>query len=512
MNLSAETGASPVDPRIQSRWGGRRTSEQQARQEAQESALTREAAAQKKAIEARRLFGERREQAAKGAVAGARERAERIADQGGDLEKRVFFQLGGEKVVGREALIAVRTHGGEIKTIYEFFSGLKDRGISFEYGKGLGVRLETKNVELDKPAGSSEEAEKVEFSTATITVPSDLGPREFPFLIREVIRALGALETHEVSRTVGGKKKGKGQGQQRTVTIIEPTEAAKVFKDEIEAEIKMEEGWNKDIVGRFGREDFRDLRKKYQALETKHSKASRAAELEIESRLKGTAGEFLGATGVDLFEPYDGRTGYNQEFLSRLLDRQHQLIHQYDDDGNLILLGRPAADVEKIRPLTLPGVLLPYWVKRAWYGKGWDVEVVRGRVIPAILNSQTERDRRLLRKIHGLDRPEGADKEFWDTTSKTAVEILKTYGVTAAEIPLALSFVVAELALAVPRKIVNKAWNWIGDKLLGDKESKLMSWAFGKGYKSPLKTGADRDKERHDEREKYKKKAMKGQE
>lgn len=431
-----------------------------------------------------RAEGERREWEAKTAVEAARAAARAAAPGETSGEG---FNLAGEKKIGSKAFIGVETNGGGVKTITEVLGIGREKAarISFVYGDSLRVTIKKENI-------GGRETE-----TATVTVPINLIKAGFPFLVRETVRALGVLETHEVE-----ERKGKKGGQ--TMKVDEPTVEARIIRAELDKQKKFEDGWN-EIQKTFtdGDTHFSVLRKRYKELETDHSQAQCHAEAMLNRLMEERARTFKEATGVGLYDSYGSAEAFNQELLRRTMEQQAKLVFPYDDKrANLLLLGRPAVGVEKMQNITFTGLWTglwgPYWARRAYHGRHWDVPFV-DRFKPILRDSTTVTDYMLRRKLH--DNAQG---------SKGA-DIAVTFGKTAL-VDMAGGLAILGLAAGaeLPLRAIGGGLNWL-DKKLYNWQKKLGGW-FSKDYKPGQKILAEKEEERKKAFDNLAKKALGQQE
>jgi len=451
-----------------------------------------------KKMAGRRAEGEAREARAKASIVEVRKAALRSA--GGVEKSGLDFCLAGERRLGGEAAIGVKTTSGEIRTITitEALKVEKEKAalLSFRYGESLRVTLEGQ-----------------ETKTATVIVPLDLKPNEFPFLIREVVRALGALETHLVQKESGGGKKQNGRKSQKKYhSVDEPTVQAKIIREEIEKQKKLEDGFN-DIQKDFYKPGtyFPNLRDKYRKLETAHSSAWCSAEGQVNRLMEGEARVFNETTGFSLYDAYGSEAEFKKEQLRRTWERQQDLIYPYDENRlNLLMLGRPALNVEKAQYITMTGLLTgSHFVRKAIHGKNWDIPIVR-RFTPLLRDSTMVTSHMLRRKIRGYNEPGGSDDPFVKKMGLTGVDIAKTYG--AAALGLAGGAAILGLAAAVelPFRAAGAGVNWLDQLLYG--WQKKLGGMVSKNYKPGRDTLADKEKKEAEELESLKKKALGKQE
>ncbi|MFA6131824.1 MAG: hypothetical protein WC702_02000 [Patescibacteria group bacterium] len=450
-----------------------------------------------KYLAARRLEGQTREEQARAAIKEAQEAAHRVAAGVERTSGADFYLAGGDRKNGGVAAIGIETATGEIKTITEALGVEKEKAaqLSFVYGQSLRVALKKETI-------GGRETE-----TAEITVPLDLPPAEFPFLIRETLRALGALETHVVKKEVGG---GKGK-KKKLVETEEATVSAKIIKKEIEKRKKLEDD-SKELQTDFseGRVDFINVRKKYRKLETEHSAAWCSAEGQVNLLTEEKAAVFGEATGHDLYEAYGSSLAFRKELLRRTMERQKHLVYPYDDTRtNLLLLGRPAVSAEKIQYLTFTGLFTglwgPYWAKRAYHGRGWDIPFT-DRLKPHLRDSTMVTDYILRRQLHGYDQVGGSSDSLVKRTGVTGLDMVKTYGRAAGQLAGGLGILGLAAAIELPLRAVGAGMNWLDRTLYG--WQKKFGGMISKSYKPGLKTLDEKEEEAAKEYERLKGKAL----
>jgi len=447
--------------------------------------------------------GEERERQAKDSIDAIRAAARGAA---GSTERTgLDFCLAGDRRNGGMAAIGVKTSEGRVETITKALGISKEKAaqLSFVYGRDLRVSLKKEMV------GDSE----TDF--ATITIPLDLSPREFPFLVRETLRALGALETHVVSKTIGGgKEKGGKKRKQKLVQSEEPTIMAEMIRKEIEKRKKYEEGLE-GLKNDFEQgEGMIGIRSKYRKLETEHSAAWCLAENQVNRLAEEKSQVFMGSTGFDLYEAYGSASEFKKEQLRRTMERQAQLIYPYDDNRtNLLLLGRPGTEAEKIQYLTFTGLFTglwgPYWVKRAYHGRKWDIPFT-DRLKPHLRDSTMVTDYMLRRRLRGYDEVGGSTDSFEKRVGMTGVDMVKTYGKAVGQLAGGVGILGLAATLELPFRAANSGVNWLDKKLYG--LQKTFGNLVSKDYKPGSETLEEKETKRKKEYEALLKKAMGKQE
>lgn len=446
-----------------------------------------------------RSRGEERERQAKDSIDTIRAAARGVASS--TERTGLDFCLAGDRRNGGIAAVGVKTAEGGVETITKVLGISKERAaqISFVYGGDLQVSLKKGMV------GDSE----TDF--ATVTIPLDLSPREFPFLVRETLRALGALETHVVSKTVGGgKEKGGKKRKSKLIQSEEPTIMAETIRKEIEKRKKYEEGLAGLKTDFENGEGMIGIRSKYRKLETEHSTAWCSAENQVNRLAEERSRVFKDETGFDLYEAYGSAAEFKKEQLRRTMEQQAGLIYPYDDNRtNFLLLGRPGTEAEKIQYLTFIGLFGPYWIQRAYHEQNWDIPFT-DRLKPLLRDSTMVTDYMLRRRLRGYDTVGGSIDSFEKRVGMTGIDIVGSYGKAAGHLVRGVGILGLALTLELPFRAANSGVNWLDKKLYG--LQKTFGGLISKDYKPGRETLAEKDAAQKKEFESLLKKAMGKQE
>jgi len=424
-----------------------------------------------------------RDAAARDLEPAVRDTAVSEANESAEAEKltheiKVEATDGGEPIEGQEAKILIKNSVGEEVNILSIFPETAERRpIQLVYGRKLELAADSADVKGNEPR--------------RITIPVDFSSRDLPYLVREITRAIYDNET-EIRR---GKQKDDGK---KAADQIHQTTKGTIIHKELVARQKKEEGLEK-IKSEYEGADFRITREVYSDLEMTHSLASRSAERVIDELAEKRFLDFEQAIGKSIFVDYDGRQGFKKDQLHKTMVRQSELVHQFDKDGNLVLLGRPAVDVNKIQPITALKFFSGYYgLERLYHGEGWDIPIFKGRIGAAIRDSEVATDLELLRKIHDVPKDSGSldnSKVF----KKMVIEHWKAGFVPA--------LIATELSLKPFRFAQKKARHWLSQGLfdLNKLTGQLM---LGKKWEPKWKTEAKLDEEKEKMFAKLKDKAM----
>ncbi len=418
-----------------------------------------------------------RDAAARDSEPAVRDTAVSEANETAEAEKltheiKVEATDGGEPIEGQEAKILIKNSVGEEVNILSIFPETAERRpIQLVYGRKLELAADSADVKGNEPR--------------RITIPVDFSSRDLPYLVREITRAIYDNET-EIRR-----------GKNATNQTYQTTNGTIIHK-ELVARQKKEEGLEK-IKSEYEDADFRITREVYSDLEMTHSLASRSAERVIDELAEKRFLDFEQTIGKSIFVDYGGREGFKKDQLHKTMVRQSELVHQFDKDGNLVLLGRPAVDVNKIQPITALKFFSGYYgLERLYHGKGWDIPIVKGRIGAAIRDSEVATDLELLRKIHDVPKDSGS------LDNSRVLKKMITEHWKAGFVP---ALIATELSLKPFRFAQKKARHWLSQGLfdLNKLTGQLM---LGKKWEPKWKTEAKLDEEKEKMFAKLKDKAM----
>jgi len=433
------------------------------------------------AAEAARVEAEEREKETRGREPGVREKAKREAVSSERRKITHEIQVGpadGEKpVLGQEAKILIENSVGESVDLLSVFQGINPEKIKIVFG----TKLETSTDNLVAKEGDPKK----------IKIPMDFSSRDLPYLIREITRAVYDNETIIAEGITGNDEKKTRDRKIQTVR-------GKIIHKELESRQKKEQGLEK-IRDEYGTKYFRDLRKRYEELETKHSKDSLSAERIVGELAEPLISQFRDKIGTDLFVDYGGWDGFKEQLELDTLVRQSELVHQFDEDKNLALLGRPAIDVKKIQPISALEFFSGWYsLKSLYHGPGWDLPMVEGRIGSAIRDSETVKDWELLKKIHNVPK---------DSSLLENKEVIKKIVSEHWKTPFVPALMAAELGLKPIRYGLKKARHWLSKGLfdLHEMTGKLF---MGKSWKPKWKTEEELDKKKEDDYKKLFERAM----
>jgi hypothetical protein len=394
----------------------------------------------------RRAEGTARKTAARAAIESAAETARSAAgsETGG---RQVDFLLAGEKAFGQTAHFGLRDKEGKLRSVFEVLKvpAEKVAQIFFVYG-------ESARVDFKKEEGRE---------TVTVTVPLSLEQGELPFLIRQVVWAVGTLDTHMTQKEIGGGGKKK---KKRTISVEEPTVRSKLLREALEKEKKLRDGWvevERDFAEGV---PFRKIREKYKKLETGYSAAWRVAEGILDRMMEDEEKKIKEVTGGSIYEDYGSRIAFQEEQLRRTMERQNHLVYPYDARReNLLLLGRPGARHEKIQYVTFADLFGPYWFSKAVEGRDWDIPVV-DRFKPLVRDSTMVTDYLLRRKLRGFGSSEGAGS-LGERMAHSGVDLSKTFGLAAVELVAGAAVVGLALTVELPLRAISGGLNWLDQTL-----------------------------------------------